>query len=226
MRTVIWLRHHAIAIGANLLAVAALLPGGAGATEPGAPPPNAVARIGNDLIFLNDLGPATADSLAKIGKSYARRRAELEAAERTARQDTLMKASTDLLNQRVLALEAASTHQTREALLAGVHGQPTTAIELRRIYDEHAKEIQKPYAEVETELRGAIEQSRTPRCWSSPYGSLSRRPAPGRGRRTRRSPSSCSRTSNARSARRSCLPCGQHSPAIRRPSPWCTGICP
>ena len=128
-----------------------------------------VARIGSKPVTRGELDAGTDDELDAIRKRYARRRAELDLAERQARQDTLTQAALRLVNARVLDLEAAATHRSPEALLAAALPSPPTDDEVRRAYAEHAREINRPLAEVEAEIRSALERDRSTRAIDDYY---------------------------------------------------------
>jgi protein-disulfide isomerase len=156
----------------QVLATLLLGPAPGSAAEPAPVTGEVIARVGDEVLHAGDLGADASASLASIARSYARRRAELDSAERTARQDAVVKATLELVNQRVLALEAASTRRTPQSLLADVHGRPATDAELKRLYDEHAREIQKPYADIEKELRAAVAQARLNEAREAYYATL------------------------------------------------------
>lgn len=126
------------------------------------PPANAapVARLGSQTISTADLGDGTAEKLKKITSTYDRRRRELDAEQHATTQETLTAAAEQYLNDRVLALEATKTHKSTEALLKAVQTAPVTDADMKRLYDEHAREIKRPLADVAAELRKVMEQDR------------------------------------------------------------------
>lgn len=131
-----------------------------------------VAMLGSQPITANDLGPTVSQKLQSIAKTYARKRVEADIGERTATQDALSEATEQYLNNRVLELEAKATHKSKEALLAAIKPGPVSSDELHRAYDEHAREINRPFGEVEAELRKAVESERRTQMNDAYYATL------------------------------------------------------
>lgn len=147
-----------------------LLPVLAATTPPANTAP--VARLGSQTISTADLGDSTAEKLKKITSNYDRRRRELDAEEHATTQETLNSAAEQYLNDRVLALEATKTHKSKEALLKEVKTAPVTDADMQKVYDEHAREIKRPLADVAAELRKVMEQDRADTARSEYLASL------------------------------------------------------
>ena len=160
-------RRIAIVLG-GLIAGLAVMTNAADLDHAGPP----VARIGAKPVTRGELDARTDDELDAIRKRYARRRAELDLAERQARRDTLTQAVLRFVNAQVLDLEATATHRSREALLAAARPSPPTDEEVRRAYAEHARDINRPLTEVETEMRAALERDRATRAVDAYYQRL------------------------------------------------------
>lgn len=127
-------------------------------TRAGAAPDTPLATIGGKSVTVQELGPETATKLAKIDRSYERRKTELETSRLTSTQDTLTQDAQAYVDRQVLGQEAQATGLAPEALLARVAVAPVTSEEVHRVYALNSRILGQPYAAVESQLRTQLKR--------------------------------------------------------------------
>ena len=121
-------------------------------------PEGPLAAIGGQPVTLDELGPETAAKLAKINRSYERRKTELETSRLTNTRDTLAEDAQAYIDRQVLEREAQATGQTAEALLGQVPVPAVTSDEVHRVYTLNARILAQPLASVESALRAQLKR--------------------------------------------------------------------
>lgn len=137
--------RRALSTACAVASIATSLAGAARADTPLAAP---IAQLGTTTLTDADLPDAARAHIAKVVADQERRRRESDMEAALALYDARYADATRLLNDRALALEAAKRHSTSEKLLEAVPFAHTTPAEARRLYDEHARQIQQPYEAV------------------------------------------------------------------------------
>jgi len=119
------------------------------------PPPvdSSLARIDGKSISYADLEPRVGDKMAAQKRDYEGAYRHLILG--TARaQDRLMEEELQkLVDDRVLALEAAARHSTPEALLKGVQPSTITDADMHAFYESQRSQINQPFEAVEAPMR-------------------------------------------------------------------------
>ena len=141
-------RPAANSVVVGLLLLTSALSAGGASTAVQTP----IASIGTAVLTDADLSEAVRSKEAKQRVDHERRRREIALDAKLGEADLHAADVERLVNERVLALEAADKHTTPAALLDAVKATAATAAEAREVYEAHAREINQPYAAVEQPL--------------------------------------------------------------------------
>lgn len=125
-----------------------------------APVPGPIARIGSTVIQAQELDPKTREGIENLTVQHDQQLHQLEMSFRVARQQAWTDAAQQLIDQRLLAREAQYKHTTPEKLLQALEVPPVTAEETRLVYEQYAKEINRPYEAVKDELTAEMTSER------------------------------------------------------------------
>ena len=112
----------------------------------------AIARIGDLTLTEADLSDGVRARQAKQKLDIERRRREIDLDSKLSEVELRTNDVEHLVNDRVLAQEAAARHTTPGALLEQLKVVAVTPDEARAVYAAHASEINQPYAAVEKPL--------------------------------------------------------------------------
>ncbi|MDE1922782.1 MAG: DsbA family protein [Gammaproteobacteria bacterium] len=142
-------------IGLAMAAIASSAAPDAGAQPPAASTP--IAKIGDQTIEFKAIEPKVLGALANLDKARDQQIREITLAARRNRAAYLSAQADALVDRRILAIEAASRHTTREALLGAVKVPAVTDADMHAFYDAHRDAIGKPYDAIAPQLRVYLE---------------------------------------------------------------------
>jgi protein-disulfide isomerase len=137
-----------------------------------ADPDQVVASIGGQPVRYSELSEKAAPALARQRSTYETRRKQLDTDYERAQHDSLEEALNQLLDERVLLLEARARNSTPLELLADVKTPTVTDEEVRKLFDEHAAESREPFEKVAPELRKGLIQRKTDAALADFYAAL------------------------------------------------------
>jgi protein-disulfide isomerase len=118
----------------------------------------AVARIGNQPILARDLDAVTAVKLRKQQEAYEAQVTGLKLGYARARQDYKEKELSDLIDERVLALEAKARKSTPAALTAAVKPADVTDTQMRAFYEANKRQTNQPYETVLPQIKTFLQK--------------------------------------------------------------------
>ena len=147
---------RSIRLSFEFLAAALLLAGAAGAGL--AQADTVVARIGDQAISSQDVEAGSADKLAKQQATYEEQLKELQLGYARSRQAFIEKELNDLVDERVLSLEAKARKSTPEALTAAVRAEPISDAQMRDFYAANKGQIPQAYEAVQGQIKAFLQE--------------------------------------------------------------------
>ncbi|HMD75186.1 MAG TPA: thioredoxin domain-containing protein [Steroidobacteraceae bacterium] len=117
-----------------------------------------VATIGKQSILARDLDARANDELKAEREGYELHAAQLERTFERNRQAYLEKELNSLVDERVLALEAAARKSTPAALTAALEVPVVTDAQTRRFYDANKARISQPYESAAPQIREYLQE--------------------------------------------------------------------
>jgi len=118
----------------------------------GAEPAPAAGRVGSESIPRADVEAAVRPALDKAQSEHDSQVRQLDFELALHRAAILEAEVRQRLDDRVLALESAARHQTREQLLGALTPAPVPDADVRAFYDEHRADIGQPFERVAPEI--------------------------------------------------------------------------
>jgi protein-disulfide isomerase len=116
-----------------------------------------VAKIGNQSILSPELDAKSADTLFKQQATYDEQLKELQRGYARSRQAILEKQLNDLVDARVLALEAKARKSTPEALTAAVKPAEVTDAQMHDFYDANKAQVNQPYERIASQIKAFLQ---------------------------------------------------------------------
>jgi protein-disulfide isomerase len=112
-----------------------------------------VAKIGDHTIFERELDARTSGKLNTQSDEYEQRARELNLAYERSRQAYVEQELNALIDERVLALEAAARKSTPAALTASVESAEITDAQMRSFYDSKKSQVNQSYESLAPQIR-------------------------------------------------------------------------
>lgn len=161
-----FLREHAFAALTASLVVWLACPA-ASASEAPAPtdiaaetpaPSSVVAEIGGASIPYSQLQPKILDNLAALERDRDAQLREIAMSTARTRASYIRAAAGQMVDQRVLDLEAAAKRTTAKTLLDDLKIPKVTDVDMHAYYDGHENQIGAPYGQIEAKLREFLQK--------------------------------------------------------------------
>jgi protein-disulfide isomerase len=111
-------------------------------------PERDVAVIGTEHLRLADLSPSVASTLAALDREHERQVRQAALSFERARHAKLEDLAKNFLDARLMAREAEAEHLTVPELIKTVKNPEVSDEDVKRFYEEHKQQINKPFAEV------------------------------------------------------------------------------
>lgn len=117
-----------------------------------------VAMIGSQLIFTRELNAAVSAKLKQQQDAYEAQLTQLKLGYARMRQAYREKELGDLVDARVLALEAAAQKSTPAALTAAVKPPDPTEVEIRNFYEANKGQLNQPYDALIPQIKSYLQR--------------------------------------------------------------------